>query len=183
MDDEQVRDRRVLVINAEAGLCRRLQLDRTRQEPASFRIDNEINTAIAEWDGDLETASDQLFDQAVPPPELDELGVAAGSGLEGRFAHWIRRIVCGLPVCDPSGCRPVAYRSFVQRFGQRIRALRLSRGLSQEALADAARLHRTHISLIERGQRAVRLETIAALAVALGVQPSELMPRLDGRRD
>lgn len=77
----------------------------------------------------------------------------------------------------------MAHRSFVQRFGQRIRALRLARDLSQEALADAARLHRTHISLIERGQRAVRLETIVALAIALGVQPSELMPRLEGRRD
>lgn len=63
----------------------------------------------------------------------------------------------------------MAYRSFVQRFGQRVRALRLQRGLSQEALPDAARLHRTHVSLIERGQRAVRLETVAALSVALGV--------------
>jgi transcriptional regulator with XRE-family HTH domain len=77
----------------------------------------------------------------------------------------------------------LAYRSFIHRFGQRVRTLRLERGLSQEALADAARLHRTHISLIERGQRSVRLETIAAVAAALGVQPSELMPRLDGRRD
>jgi len=77
----------------------------------------------------------------------------------------------------------VAYRSYIQRFGQRIRVLRLQRDLSQEALADAAHLHRTHISLIERGQRSVRLETIAALAVALGVQPADLMPRLDGRRE
>jgi transcriptional regulator with XRE-family HTH domain len=75
----------------------------------------------------------------------------------------------------------VAYRSFIHRFGLRIRTLRLQRGLSQEALADAARLHRTHISLIERGERAVRLETVAALAAALGVQPSELMPKLEGR--
>lgn len=76
----------------------------------------------------------------------------------------------------------MTYRWFVKRFGQRVRLLRTERGLSQEALADAARLHRTHISLIERGQRAVRLETVAALAVALGVQPSELMPRLENRR-
>jgi transcriptional regulator with XRE-family HTH domain len=76
----------------------------------------------------------------------------------------------------------VAHRSFIQRFGQRVRALRLDRRLSQEALADAARLHRTHISLIERGQRSVRLETVAALAVALGVQPADLMPRLESKR-
>jgi poly-gamma-glutamate synthesis protein (capsule biosynthesis protein) len=60
----------------------------------------------------------------------------------------------------------VAYRSYIQRFGRRLRVLRVERGLSQEALADAARLHRTHISLIERGQRSVRLETLAALALA-----------------
>jgi transcriptional regulator with XRE-family HTH domain len=77
----------------------------------------------------------------------------------------------------------LAYKSFIKRFGQRVRTLRLERGLSQEALADAADLHRTHISLIERGGRSVRLETVAAVAAALGVQPAELMPRLEGRRD
>ena len=67
-------------------------------------------------------------------------------------------------------------RPFAKRFGERVRAVRESRELSQEALADAARLHRTHISLIERGQRSVRLETIERLAIALRVQPGELMP-------
>lgn len=50
--------------------------------------------------------------------------------------------------------------------------------MSQEALANAARLHRTHISLIERGQRSVRLETIERLATALRVQPGGLMPTI-----
>ena len=77
----------------------------------------------------------------------------------------------------------MAYKSFIKRFGQRVRTLRLERRLSQEALADAADLHRTHISLIERGGRSVRLETVAAVAAALGVQPADLMPRLEGRRD
>jgi transcriptional regulator with XRE-family HTH domain len=56
--------------------------------------------------------------------------------------------------------------------------------MSQEALADHAHLHRTHISLIERGLRSVRLETIERLAVALDVQPAQLMPtvRLSQRR-
>lgn len=65
------------------------------------------------------------------------------------------------------------------RFGERIKELREKYGLSQEGLADAADLHRTHISLIERGQRSVRLETIEKLAIALGVQPSALMPDLE----
>jgi transcriptional regulator with XRE-family HTH domain len=65
---------------------------------------------------------------------------------------------------------------FVRQFGNRVRELREQQGLSQEDLADAAHLHRTHISLIERGQRSVRLETIARLALALRIQPSRLMP-------
>jgi len=50
--------------------------------------------------------------------------------------------------------------------------------MTQEGLADAAGLHRTHISLIERGKRSVRLETVERLAVALRVQPGRLMPRI-----
>ena len=65
---------------------------------------------------------------------------------------------------------------FARQFGKVVRDLRKRQGLSQEDLADAARLHRTHISLIERGQRSVRLETIERLAAALRVQPGQLMP-------
>ena len=72
----------------------------------------------------------------------------------------------------------MAKSAFKHDFGDRIRALREERDLSQEALADAAKLHRTHISLIERGERSVRLETIEALARAFGVQPADLMPSI-----
>ncbi len=65
---------------------------------------------------------------------------------------------------------------FKRRFGERVQELRLDSGLSQEALANTAGLHRTHISLIERGRRSVRLETIEQLARALNVQPGTLMP-------
>ena len=63
-------------------------------------------------------------------------------------------------------------------FGKRIRELRESNSISQEELAYLADLHRTHISLIERGERSVRIETIERLAKALGVQPADLMPRI-----
>ncbi|MCC7205585.1 MAG: helix-turn-helix transcriptional regulator [Phycisphaeraceae bacterium] len=65
---------------------------------------------------------------------------------------------------------------YCQAFGDRVRQVREGLGLSQEALAAQAKLHRTHISLIERGQRNVRLETVERLAKALRVQPAELMP-------
>jgi transcriptional regulator with XRE-family HTH domain len=71
-------------------------------------------------------------------------------------------------------------------FGERLRQVRLAKRLSQEALADAAGLHRTHVSLIERGRRSVRLETLERLARALAVQPAALLPSLnestDGRK-
>jgi transcriptional regulator with XRE-family HTH domain len=66
--------------------------------------------------------------------------------------------------------------SLASRFATRLREIRESRRLSQERLADAAGLHRTHISLIERGRRSVRLETIERLAKALQVEPADLMP-------
>jgi len=88
------------------------------------------------------------------------------------------RFVCGLIVCNVR-CFFNMASDYPTLFGARVRELREDRGLSQEALADAAELHRTHISLIERGQRSVRLETIERLAIAFGVQPSELLPDID----
>jgi transcriptional regulator with XRE-family HTH domain len=73
----------------------------------------------------------------------------------------------------------MAAKDFTKRFGERLRDLRIREGLSQEELAHAAGLHRTHISLIERNHRSVRLESLERLATALGVQPSSLVPDVD----
>jgi len=70
----------------------------------------------------------------------------------------------------------MASGKFAKRFGARIRQFRLRKRMSQELLASRAGLHPTHISLIERGERAVRIETIERLAIGLGVQPSRIMP-------
>lgn len=59
-------------------------------------------------------------------------------------------------------------------FGRRVRALRLEAGISQEALAERAGLHRTYVSSVERGQRNVGLDNIRKLAAALGVSPAQL---------
>jgi len=59
-------------------------------------------------------------------------------------------------------------------FGRRVRVLRVARGMSQEDLADAAGVHRTYVSSLERGLRNVGLDNVFALADALGVDPSEL---------
>jgi transcriptional regulator with XRE-family HTH domain len=60
-------------------------------------------------------------------------------------------------------------------FGEAVRRIRLSRGLSQEGLADAAGLHRTYVGGVERGERNISLTNITKLARALAVEPSELL--------
>ncbi len=56
-----------------------------------------------------------------------------------------------------------------------LRALRLARGWSQEKMAERCGLHRTYVGAIERGERNVTLETLNALALALGVSAAELI--------
>ena len=59
--------------------------------------------------------------------------------------------------------------------GQRVRALRQTRLMSQEDLADACGLHRTYIGAVERGERNISLVNIIAIARALGVTAAELL--------
>jgi transcriptional regulator with XRE-family HTH domain len=66
-----------------------------------------------------------------------------------------------------------------QQFGRVIRRRREAAGLSQEALADAARLHRTYISLLERGRRMPSIEVVKKLATALGTTMASLMEELE----
>jgi transcriptional regulator with XRE-family HTH domain len=59
--------------------------------------------------------------------------------------------------------------------GHNVRRIRTEAGLSQEELAYRAKLHRTYISSIERGQRNVSVENIFAIAEALRVPPGDLL--------
>jgi len=62
-----------------------------------------------------------------------------------------------------------------QKFGTRLRDIREGRGISQEALAFAAKLHRTYVGGIERGERNPSLTNVVRLAKALQLTPSELL--------
>jgi len=70
----------------------------------------------------------------------------------------------------------------LQAFGSRVRALRHSIGISQEALADKCGLDRTYVGGIERGERNPSLRNISRIAVALNVSVSDLMSGV-GPRD
>ena len=64
------------------------------------------------------------------------------------------------------------------RIGQRVKALRLMADLSQDELAQRAGLQRTHIGRIEGGKYAVNIETLQAIAEALGMTVDIIDPAL-----
>ena len=66
-----------------------------------------------------------------------------------------------------------------ERFARTLRRVRLERHLSQEELADLCDMHRTEVSLIERGRREPGLETLLKFSAAVEVSVADL---LDGIR-
>ena len=64
--------------------------------------------------------------------------------------------------------------SFPVRLGRRLSDLREKRGLSQTQLADMAEIGRAHLSQIENGAVAARINTLYALAQALELSLEEM---------
>jgi transcriptional regulator with XRE-family HTH domain len=60
------------------------------------------------------------------------------------------------------------------RFAANLRRARKAKGISQEELASLCVLHRTEVSLLERGGREPRLGTLVKLATALDTTPEAL---------
>jgi transcriptional regulator with XRE-family HTH domain len=61
------------------------------------------------------------------------------------------------------------------RFGDRVKEIRRSKGLSQEQLSFKANLHRTYIGMIERAEKNITLINIDKIAKALEVKIVDLM--------
>lgn len=66
-------------------------------------------------------------------------------------------------------------KSILVKFGENVRRLRKSNGLSQEQLSFKADMHRTYIGMIERAEKNVTLSNIEKIAKALEVEVSELL--------
>lgn len=63
--------------------------------------------------------------------------------------------------------------------GRTIRTLRTEKGLSQDVLSGLAGIARTHLSMIENGNKQANFETIWRIALALNMRPSELVQKIE----
>ncbi|WP_223511347.1 helix-turn-helix domain-containing protein [Pseudomonas sp. GL-B-19] len=63
---------------------------------------------------------------------------------------------------------------YLVKLGAAVRARRLGLALSQEALADASGIDRSHMGKIERGERNVTFLNILRIATAMRCKPSDL---------
>jgi transcriptional regulator with XRE-family HTH domain len=67
---------------------------------------------------------------------------------------------------------------FQKQIGQRIRALRTAKGISQEEFAAVCGLHRTHMSLLERGKVNVTVNTLHQITVVLGIKLKDFFSKM-----
>ena len=62
----------------------------------------------------------------------------------------------------------------IEKFGKKIRKLRLDNKMSQEAFAYESGLHRTDIGSVERAEKNLTIKNVFKIAKALGIDPSDL---------
>ncbi len=66
----------------------------------------------------------------------------------------------------------------LQKFGKRLKSLRIDRDLTQLELAEILDMSPNFIGMIERGERNTTVENVFNIARALGVKPSNLFEEL-----
>ncbi len=72
-------------------------------------------------------------------------------------------------------------RPIQERFGEVLRRRREAAGLSQEALAAAAGLHRNYVGLLERGKRIPSILVVEKIAAALDTTMASLLRAVESR--
>ncbi|MBN9521111.1 helix-turn-helix transcriptional regulator [bacterium] len=70
--------------------------------------------------------------------------------------------------------------SLQTKLGSLIRSKREAAGLTQEELAHLAGIHRTYLSILERGKRMPTVEVVRLLAKALKTTMTALVAELEG---
>ncbi len=86
-----------------------------------------------------------------------------------------RPIVIIIPIIEIMSISKTVASGARRLFAKRLRQIRQIKGLSQEALADLAGLHRTYIGSVERSERNVSIDNMERLANALEVDIAELL--------
>ena len=86
-----------------------------------------------------------------------------------------RPIVIIIPIIEIMSISKSVSSDARRVFAKKLRQIRQIRGLSQEALADLAGLHRTYIGSVERSERNVSIDNMERLAKALEVDIVELL--------
>lgn len=66
----------------------------------------------------------------------------------------------------------------LQKFGKRLKSLRIDRDLTQLELAEILDMSPNFIGMIERGERNTTVENVFNIARALGIKPSNLFEEL-----
>lgn len=70
-------------------------------------------------------------------------------------------------------------KNILIEFGNKVRAERKKRNISQEEFSDIVGVHRTYIGMIERGEKNITLENIEKIAKALGLRIKDLFSDSD----
>ena len=70
-------------------------------------------------------------------------------------------------------------KSLAEDVGALVRQLRVELGMSQEGFADQCGVHRTYIGSIERGEKAITLETAQKIVKALNISLSQFFQKLE----
>lgn len=70
----------------------------------------------------------------------------------------------------------IAHTESVRLFAERLREVRLSRGMTQAELAHKARVSEAYIGRLERAEGAPGIDLVARLAKALGTTAADLQP-------
>lgn len=65
------------------------------------------------------------------------------------------------------------------KIGDKIRELRISKGYSQEGIADAAGMGRTYMGRVERGEQNISIQNLIQIAFALDVEVGVLILSLN----
>jgi transcriptional regulator with XRE-family HTH domain len=72
--------------------------------------------------------------------------------------------------------KQIQHDEIVRRFGDRLRQVRLSRGMTQAELARRAEVSGAYVGRLERGRAAPGIDFVARLATALGTTAADLLP-------